>query len=129
MTKRAHILVVDDDVPLQKMISFLLNRMGLDVQIADTGNAGLRALESKLPDVILLDMLLPDMNGIDFLKIVRADQRYQQLPIVVLSAIADIGNIRDGLAAGADRYLTKPYIASTLLDTISDAVRNGRRLS
>lgn len=82
--------------------------------------------ERPLPDIIVLDMMLPDVSGIEFLRQMRAKPMFDELPVIILSALADPDKIRDGLNSGADRYLTKPYLANNLVSTITELLRNGR---
>jgi two-component system phosphate regulon response regulator PhoB len=80
-----------------------------------------------LPHIVVLDLMLPDVSGIEFLKQMRTKQTLDNLPVLILSALADPDQIREGLASGADRYLTKPYLANNLISTIQDLLRTGRR--
>ncbi len=73
--------------------------------------------------------MLPDVSGIEFLRQMRAKSEYDDVPVLVLSALIDPEKIRAALDAGADRYLTKPYIANNLLTVVQDMLRTGRRLS
>jgi len=75
---------------------------------------------------MLLDLVMPEMNGVDFLKIVRTQPQYDLLPVIILSALADPIQIREGLNAGADRYLTKPYLTKNLVQTIHEVLKTGR---
>ena len=81
----------------------------------------------SLPDLVILDMMLPDVSGVEFLRQMRAKSTYDQLPVLILSALIDPERIRAALDAGADRYLTKPYIANNLLTVVQDMLRTGRR--
>jgi DNA-binding response OmpR family regulator len=80
-----------------------------------------------LPDLILLDLMLPEISGIDFLKQIRGKSEYDGLPVIILSALADPEQIREGLDSGADRYLTKPYLANNLIKTVREVLQTGRR--
>ncbi|GAB4519453.1 MAG: hypothetical protein OHK0046_28320 [Anaerolineae bacterium] len=122
------ILVVDDDPELQKLVSALLKRAGMEPLSAETAAGGAQILRTPpLPDAVILDLMLPDMSGIDFLKQMRAKNVFDDVPVVILSALADPDQIREGLDSGADRYLTKPYLANNLVRTVQDVLRNGRR--
>jgi DNA-binding response OmpR family regulator len=79
-----------------------------------------------MPDVMILDLMLPDVSGIEFLRQMRAKEVFDTIPVLILSALADPDQIREGLSVGADRYLTKPYLANNLLSTIQDMLRTGR---
>jgi len=122
------ILVVDDDPALQKLIVSLLQRAGMEPKAALNGNEAAAILkDDPLPDMVLLDLMLPEISGIDFLKQMRSDARYEHLPVIILSALADPEQIREGLNEGADRYLTKPYLANNLVKTVRDVLAQGRR--
>lgn len=126
----ARILVVDDDVALQKLVVTLLKRADMEPITALTAAEAVEILKNRpFPDIVVLDMMLPDVSGIDFLRQMRSKTVFSDLPVVILSAVADPDRIREGLDAGADRYLTKPYLASNLITTLQDMLRNGRKKS
>lgn len=128
--RKARILVVDDDTSLQKLVTVLLQHAGMDVISADNAAAAAQVLKATpLPDMMILDLMLPDISGLEFLRQVRAKEFFEHLPILILSALADPDQIRSGLQLGADRYLTKPYLANNLVSTVQDLLRNGRRKS
>ena len=123
------ILVIDDDPALQKLIVSLLRRGEMESISAMDGQEARAALsQDPLPDLVLLDLMLPEISGIDLLKEFRSHPDLQQLPIIILSAIADPEQIREGLSEGADRYLTKPYLANNLLNTVREVLAHGRRI-
>ncbi|MDX2141041.1 MAG: response regulator transcription factor [Chloroflexota bacterium] len=125
---KKRVLVIDDDLELQQLVRILLSRQNMEVMTADTVASGVRALATPpLPDIVLLDLMLPDESGIDFLKQVRARTAFDAMPIIVLSALVDPKQIKEALDAGADRYLTKPYIANNLVSYVTDVLRSGRR--
>lgn len=126
--RKVRVLVVDDDNALQKLVTVLLGHAGIEVISAENASSAAEVLKSPpLPELMVLDMMLPDVSGLEFLRQVRAKETFNNLPILILSALADPDQIRDGLQAGADRYLTKPYLANNLLMTVQDLLRNGRR--
>mgnify|MGYP001241908199 CR=1 FL=1 len=125
--EKPRVLVVDDDPALQKLVATLLQRAGMDSIGALTASSAAEVLKQRpLPNVIVLDMMLPDTSGVEFLRQMRTKEMFDALPVVVLSALADPDQIREALNAGADRYLTKPYIVNNLISTVQDLVRNGR---
>lgn len=127
--QKIRVLVIDDDPALQQLIGVLLKNAGMETIEALTAAAAARILrtETPLPNLIVLDMMLPDVSGIEFLRQMRAKAQFAELPVLILSALADPQQIRDGLQAGADRYLTKPYLANNLVMTVSDLLRKGRQ--
>lgn len=124
---KARILVVDDDPDLQKLVVQLLQRGGFEPITAMNAREAAAILKEKpLPAVMVLDLMLPEMSGIDFLKQIRGRDEFQELPVIILSALADPEQIREGLGAGADRYLTKPYLANNLIKTLREVILSGR---
>ncbi len=126
-TTRPVILVVDDDPSIAELIRTMLGRAGFDAMIAGNAKEAETGLRSQpMPHMMILDLMLPDISGLDFLKQVRAQSQYDELPVLILSALVDPDEIRAGLAAGADRYVTKPYLANNLIPTVNDLMRMGR---
>lgn len=127
-SNRKRILVVDDDPELLQLVRVLLSRIGVEVITVENAAAAARALRTPpLPDLLILDLMLPDVSGIDFLRQMRSKTAFDGVPVLVLSAIIDPNHIRQALDAGADRYLTKPYIANNLLSVVQEILRTGRR--
>jgi two-component system, OmpR family, phosphate regulon response regulator PhoB len=125
---RKRILVVDDEEALQKLVRTLLDRAGMEAISALNAAQAAQVLKMQpLPDLVILDMMLPDVSGIEFLRQMRAKDVFDDLPVLILSALADPDQIREGLSTGADRYLTKPYLANNLVTTVQDLLRNGRK--
>jgi DNA-binding response OmpR family regulator len=127
-TEKPRILVIDDDPNLQDLVLSLFNRAGLETIPALTAGEGANVLRQKpLPDCVLLDLMLPDVSGLELLRQIRSKPAFDDLPIIILSALADPETIRKGLDMGADRYLTKPYLANNLTKTVFDLLKTGRR--
>jgi len=128
-SEKKRILVVDDDKELQQLINILLAHVGLEAIPAFTAAEAAQILRNSrpLPGLMILDMMLPDISGLELLKQMRAKEVFDDLPVLILSALADPTQIRDGLNAGADRYLTKPYVASNLTSVVQELLRTGRR--
>lgn len=125
---KIRVLVIDDDPNLQELVRVLLGNIGIDVVSAGTAGAAAQVLRQKpLPHLVLLDLMLPDVSGLELLRQMRAKEVFNELPIVILSALADPEQIRDGLKMGADRYITKPYVAANLTKVVSEVLRTGRR--
>lgn len=127
-SKKKRVLVVDDDPELVQLVRVLLSRINADAVTTDNARTAEALLRGGAePDLIILDLMLPEVSGIEFLRQLRADPKYDALPVVVLSALIDPERIRVALDAGADRYLTKPYIANNLLTVVTEILRVGRR--
>jgi DNA-binding response OmpR family regulator len=102
------ILVVDDDVDSLKLIGLMLQRQGYEVSSAGTGGQALSRAEVDQPNLIILDVMMPDMNGLDVCKRLRQNPRTQRIPIIMFTAKTLIDDKVKGFEAGADDYLTKP---------------------
>lgn len=120
MTKSARILLVDDEVPIQRAVAPLLRSRGYDVEIATTGEEALKLVASRPPDLIVLDLGLPDIDGTEVCRRVRAES---PLPIIVLSARGAEPDKVDALELGADDYVTKPFGPDELVARIRVALR------
>ena len=126
MNIREKILVVEDEKSIAHFISTVLNNNGYEAMRARTGQEALSMVSSHCPDLIILDLGLPDMDGMDLLKNIRS---WSGLPVVVVSAR---GHERDKVAAldaGADDYLTKPFGTAELLARVRTAIRHTRTVS
>lgn len=121
---RPSVLLVDDDAELADMVSELLQRDGLQTTIAPTGQAGLAALETFSPDVLILDVMLPDANGLDLCRRLRAQG--SDVPILMLTARGDPIDRVLGLEIGADDYLGKPFEPRELVARVRALARRRR---
>ncbi len=106
--KIKNILVVDDEKTISLYLQKKLTKLGFTVYLAEDGEEALRQAYSVLPDIILLDVKLPKLNGIEVCKNLKSDDRTKHIPVVILSAKAQSFEIEQGLEAGADKYLCKP---------------------
>lgn len=120
MSTSARILVVDDDQAIAEMVSIVLRGKGFDVITAPDGATALQELSRGEPDLILLDLMLPGMDGIEVCRRIRRDSG---IPIIMLTARSDTADVVDGLEAGADDYLTKPFQPEELVARIRARVR------
>jgi two-component system phosphate regulon response regulator PhoB len=105
----ATILVVEDEPAIQELISYNLELAGHHALRAENAEQALEMVRSALPDLVVLDWMLPGMNGIEFARRLRADKRTQAVPVIMLTARADEQDKLAGLETGADDYLTKPF--------------------
>jgi DNA-binding response OmpR family regulator len=128
-SNRKRILVVDDDPELLQLVRVLLSRIGVEVITVENATQAAQMLRTPpLPDLLILDLMLPDVSGVEFLGQMRAKAAFDGIPVLVLSALIDPDHIRQALDAGADRYLTKPYIANNLITVVQEILRTGRRV-
>ncbi len=129
LIEKRRVLAVDDDVELLQLVVTLLKRINIETIGAENAVQAAQILrQPPLPDLLILDLMLPDISGLDFLKQMRARPVFDNLPVLVLSAMAEPQEIRAALDAGADRYLTKPYLATNLLSVVQEMLRTGRRV-
>jgi DNA-binding response OmpR family regulator len=117
------ILIVDDEKLTRRLLQHCLSRAGFDVIEASNGREALSLINSILPDLIILDVLMPEMNGFDTVRQIRADSPCMQTPIIFLSSRADTAAEVEGLEAGAQRYLLKPFQIEELLGHIDKLLR------
>jgi DNA-binding response OmpR family regulator len=122
-----HILVIDDDPNLLLLLTKMLARIGAKTTTAETGSEGLELLGTVNYDLLILDLMLPDVDGYEILRRLREEARYEKLPILILSARADPDAISKGLGLGADGYLTKPYLPNTLTSRVRTLLAQGRK--
>jgi DNA-binding response OmpR family regulator len=119
------ILVIDDDPVIQKLLTVNFEMEGYRVLTAGDGNLGLRQVQADRPDVILLDVMMPGMDGLEVARRLKADPDTSTIPIVLLSAKAQATDIQGGIDAGADDYVTKPFDPLELLDKVAGLLGDG----
>ncbi|HZN12945.1 MAG TPA: response regulator [Acidimicrobiales bacterium] len=112
------VLVVDDDPVIQKLLQVNFEMEGYDVVIAGDGEEGLSLAREERPDLVLLDVMMPKMNGLDVAAAMRADELTQGIPIIMLSAKAQASDVQAGLDLGVNDYVTKPFDPLELLDRV-----------
>ena len=123
MTIRDKILIVEDEQSIARFISAILNANGYETILARTGTEALSVVSSNCPDLVILDLGLPDMDGMEILRSLRG---WSSLPVVVVSARSHERDKVDALDAGADDYLTKPFGTDELLARVRTALRHTR---
>jgi two-component system phosphate regulon response regulator PhoB len=117
------ILVVEDERPIREMIAFGLRRAGFEVREAADARSGRAEVANKLPDLLLVDWMLPDTSGLEFTRALKRDRETRELPIIMLTARAEEGDKVAGLEGGADDYITKPFSPRELLARINAVLR------
>ena len=123
---RAHVLVVDDEPDLLELVQYNLAAAGYDVTCVSSGEEALAAVGSVRPELVILDVLLPGMDGLDVCKTLKGDTQTSAIPIVMLTARGEEADIVTGLEVGADDYLAKPFSPRELLARIKAALRRRR---
>ncbi|MGF1506192.1 MAG: response regulator [Anaerolineae bacterium] len=127
LPENTRILVIDDDPDLLVLLSKMLSRIGAPPETAQNGTDGLALLSQEPFDLLILDLMLPDMDGFDVLEQVRSNETLADMPVLILSALADPNTINKGYEMGADGYLTKPYLPNTLTSRVRAVLSQGRR--
>jgi two-component system, OmpR family, alkaline phosphatase synthesis response regulator PhoP len=112
------ILIVDDEPNIVISLEYLLKREGWDTSVAADGEAALAALEGTPPDLVVLDVMLPRLNGFEVCRRIRADPRFRALRILMLTAKGRDIEMEKGLGLGADAYVTKPFSTKDLVARI-----------
>ena len=122
----AHILVVDDDVSIVKIVKGYLEQAGYSVLTAHDGATALHTLRREKPDLLILDLMLPDQDGWDITRILRADKSLAAIPIIMLTARVEDTDMIIGLELGADDYITKPFNARGLVARVRSLLRRSQ---
>ena len=123
----ARILVVEDERDIAALVAYHLTKEGYRVRTAEAGQEALEAVSAEKPDLMILDIIMPDMDGIDVCRRVRHDTRFTALPILFLTAKGSTDDIVDGLDAGADDYVVKPFEVAELRARVQALLRRGMR--
>lgn len=112
---KKQILVVDDEIGALTLIGIMLERGGFSVLKAKDAKSALAVLDTNTPDLIILDVMMPGMNGIELCRVIRERQDTGQTPVLILSARGDAESIMRGIEAGANDYLPKPILHHDLV--------------
>lgn len=117
MTKKK-ILIVEDEDSLLKLESILLTSKGYDVQGVKDGRTALEAIEKNLPDLVLLDIMLPEIDGFEVCRRIKSDPKTKKIPVIMLTAKKSREDMARGEQVGADWYITKPFKSAMVIETI-----------
>ncbi len=113
------LLIVDDEPEIGELLSYNFRKRGFEVQTACNGFTGFAALENFTPDVIILDIMMPYVNGISMCKELKGDLRYKNIPVLFLSATNNESLIQSAMDAGGSKFLSKPIHLGLLIDIVS----------
>jgi two-component system, OmpR family, alkaline phosphatase synthesis response regulator PhoP len=125
----AHILVVDDELELQELVRYNLLKAGYRVTCVGCGEEALTQVHTQPTDLLILDLLLPGIDGLDVCKTLKRDPHTIAIPIIMLTARSEEADIVTGLELGADDYLTKPFSPRVLLARVKAALRRATGMS
>jgi two-component system phosphate regulon response regulator PhoB len=117
------ILIIEDERALTDVLSYNIQREGFETSVAHEGQDGLRKAQTLLPDLIVLDLMLPVLNGLDVCRELRAGPRTRHIPILMLTAKAEETDQVVGFSLGADDYVTKPFSVKVLMERIKALLR------
>ena len=120
---KEHILVVDDEEDICELVRYNLAKDGYKVECIGTGEQALKMARSKLPDLIVLDLMLPGIDGLDVCRALKLDSKTSHIPVIMLTAKGEEADIVAGLELGADDYVTKPFSPRVLVARARAAMR------
>jgi len=116
------ILVVDDEPNARSLLRLILVRAGFEVLVAQDGFEALKEVEEKIPDAMILDIMMPGIDGFEVCEKLRSNEKTATLPIIMLSARADPESVNKGLRVGATKYLTKPVTPELLTKQVREVL-------
>jgi two-component system alkaline phosphatase synthesis response regulator PhoP len=123
LMSRERILVVDDEEDLLELVNYNLSREGFRVECVASGEAALAAARKNLPDLVVLDLLLPSVDGLEVCRLLKNDPKTKHIPIIMLTAKSEESDMVTGLELGADDYMTKPFSPRVLLARVKAILR------
>jgi CheY-like chemotaxis protein len=121
------VLVVEDEPENRLLLHVILSTEGYQVEEAEDGRAALESVQRARPDVVLLDVMMPGMNGYAVLERLRSDPATESIPVVMLTALAQGGNMQRAVEMGAQGYVTKPFEPAELIQTLESVLQKGSR--
>ncbi len=122
----AHILIVEDEEAIRAMIALALEQAGFEVDEADDANLAWNKVNDRLPDLVLLDWMLPGVSGVEFARRMRREEMTREIPIIMLTARTEEHDKIRGLDAGADDYITKPFSPKEMMARIRAVLRRAK---
>jgi two-component system alkaline phosphatase synthesis response regulator PhoP len=124
---KPHILAVDDEADIRELVRYNLEKEGFEVSVAESGERALDFIRSGRPDLVLLDIMLPGIDGFEVCRILKRNADTNQIPIVMLTAKGEESDIVAGLELGAEDYVTKPFSPKVLTARVRAALRRRRQ--
>lgn len=124
MNQMYKILVVDDDPYILMSLEFLMKKNGYEVMVARNGNEALEILNSSVPDIVLLDIMMPDVNGYDICKYIKSTKNLKGIKVIFMSAKTRDTDIKKGYDLGAALYIKKPFSTRELVKDIKGLLEN-----
>ena len=118
----AHVVVADDDPDILNIVSISLEAMGHKVQRACNGEEAIAAVKTDHPDIVLMDLMMPVLDGYEATRAIKADRETAHIPVLALTAKAMRGDEEKGRSAGVDAYITKPFRVSQVIEVVNKFV-------
>jgi len=119
------IVIVEDEPDILEVLRYNLRREGFKVESSMDGVQGLRLVQNLVPDLVLLDLMLPGLDGLEICRVLKSDQSSRHIPIIMVSAKGEESDIVRGLSIGADDYITKPFSPRELMARVKAVLRRG----
>ena len=120
---REHILIVEDEEEIQELVAYNLSREGFRTSIAGSGEDALKKVRSERFDLVILDLMLPGMDGLDVCRALKKEEKTMAIPVIMLTAKGEESDIVTGLELGADDYIVKPFSPKILVARIKTVLR------
>lgn len=120
---RAKVLIIEDDTDMSVMMKNALEERGYDIRTAETAIEGIETMRSWKPDLVLLDVMMPGMDGLEVLREIKNDETLKSTPVVMVSIMSDMKTKMSSFLAGARRYITKPFLADELVAEVRNTLR------
>lgn len=124
MSTKKRVLIVDDSPTQARQLALVLQLAEFQVEVASNGKSALQALEAEPFDLVMSDVLMPDINGYELCQIIKESPKWKATPVILLTTLNDVDDIMRGLAVGADNFVAKPYETQSLLDRIRTVFNN-----
>lgn len=119
----AKILIIDDDIETVKLLEAIVQLDGHVTSTIQESKSAIQAVENFMPDLVLLDIMMPEINGIAVCKMIKSHANISHIKVMMVSALSDDGTRRDAANAGADQFVTKPILPRVLTQQISDLLK------
>lgn len=128
MAKKSKILITEDDVFLINIYATKFEKSGYDVLIAENGEKGVAVVSKTIPDIILLDILMPKMNGLEFLEYLKKHDDFKSIPVILLTNLSQKDDVKKGLSLGAVDYLVKAhFMPSEVVAKVEDILKKKKK--
>lgn len=122
MVEQIRIVIVEDEPDTAEMFAEMMRLSGYHVQKVYGGTPAIALISHEIPDAVVLDVMMPDLSGLEVLRYLRRDPRLEKIPVIVVSAKSLPSDIKDGLDAGANKYLTKPVAFQDLNAAVQEVI-------